>query len=156
MRRGFFGPLALASLLVLGVSGCTFTAEIRTDKDYDPSDGVGAEVGDLALRNLLLITNDAGEANLVMTVVNSSGEDVSLLVQFDEAGERATEELPIAGMPRLTRFGDDPAAGLILRGDQIIPGGLVPVYFQYANVPGQMVLIPVLDGSLPEYELLVP
>jgi hypothetical protein len=31
-------------------------------------------VGDLALRNILLIANDLGEANLVMTVVNPTGE----------------------------------------------------------------------------------
>jgi len=30
------------------------------------------------------------------------------------------------------------------------------VYFQYANNPGELVLVPVLDGTLPEYELLVP
>ena len=95
MRRGFFAPLVLASALILGVTGCTFTAEIATQKDYDPSDGVGATIGKIAIRNVLLVTNDQGEANLVMSVVNTSGADVSLLVQYDSGSERVDSLLDI-------------------------------------------------------------
>jgi hypothetical protein len=30
------------------------------------------------------------------------------------------------------------------------------VYFQYADVPGELLFVPVLDGTMAEYELLVP
>jgi hypothetical protein len=156
VRRGFFAPLVLASALVLGVTGCTFTAEIATQKDYDPSDGVGATMGEIAIRNVLLVTNDQGEANLVMSVVNTSGADVSLLVQYDSGSERVDSFLDISSLPTLTRFGDNPAAGIIIEGDEVLAGSLFPVYFQYADVPGELVFVPVLDGSMAEYELLVP
>ncbi len=84
MRRRLLAPLALAFSVALGATGCTLTADIATEKDYDPSDGVGTEIGDLALRNIMLITNETGDANLVMTVVNSGGEDVSLRVQYSD------------------------------------------------------------------------
>lgn len=156
MRRRLFAPLALALSVAVGATGCTLTAEIATMKEYDPSDGVGTEVGELALRNILLITNDEGDANLVMTVVNSGGDDVQLTIQHTEGSNRKNTTLEIAAAPALTRVGDDPSAGVILSGNEIQAGGLVPVYFQYANFPGELVMVPVLDGTLPEYELLVP
>lgn len=156
MRRRLFAPLALAFSVVLGATGCALNAEIATQKDYDPSDGVGTEVGELALRNIMLIINSAGDANLVMTVVNTGGEDVSLRVQHTDGSREINETLDIAGTPALTRIGDDPAEGIVLSGSEVVPGGLAPVYFQYADNPGELVMVPVLDGTLPEYELLVP
>ena len=92
MRRRIIAPFALAASLLAGATGCTLSAEIATKKAYEASDGVGAVLGDLALRNVLLITNDQGEANLVMTVVNSSEADVSLLVQYGDGASRTTRD----------------------------------------------------------------
>ncbi len=156
MRRGFFAPLVLASTLVLSVGGCTWSAEIATDKAYDPSDGVGATMGDVALRIVLLITNDDGVANLVLSIVNSSGGDVALQVQYESGTQRVSDFLEIASSPQLTRVGDDPTMGLLISGKDVIAGSLVPLYFQYADVPGELLFVPVLDGSMPQYELLVP
>jgi hypothetical protein len=156
VRRSFFAPLALAAAVITGSTGCTLNAEIATMQEYNPSDGVGAEIGDLALRNILLISNDQGDANLVMTVVNSGGENIPLNVQFDAGSGRTTETLAIPGMPSLTRIGDDPGEGIIISGPEVVLGGLFPIYFEYGDVPGEVVLVPVLDGSLAEYELLVP
>ena len=156
MRRRLLAPLALALSVALTATGCTLTADIATMKEYDPSDGVGTEIGDLALRNIMLITNETGDANLVMTVVNSGGEDVDLRVQYSDGGAQSNESLDVPGFPALTRIGDDPSTGALFSGSDIVAGGLAPLYFQYADNPGELVLVPVLDGALPEYELLVP
>jgi hypothetical protein len=156
VRRRFFAPLVLAAAVITGSTGCTLSAEIATMKEYDPSDGVGADLGNLALRNILLISNEAGEANLVMTVVNTSGEDITLNVQFDNGSSRITEPLALPAVPERTRVGDNPRAGILMSGPDLVVGGLFPVYFEYGNVPGELVYVPVLDGTLPEYELLVP
>lgn len=156
MRRRLFAPLALAFSVALGATGCTLSAEIATMKEYDPSDGVGTEVGELALRNIMLITNDDGEANLVMTIVNTGGADASLNVQYSDGGSEINKTIDVPGSPALLRVGDDPSAAVLFSGSDVIPGGLAPLYFQYANNPGELVLVPVLDGTLPEYELLVP
>jgi hypothetical protein len=125
-------------------------------KNYDPSDGVGTEIGELALRNIMLITNNAGEGNLVMTVVNSGANDVSLNVQYTDGGSQINKTIDVPSEPALLRVGDDPGAAVLFSGSDVIPGGLAPIYFQYAENPGELVLVPVLDGTLPEYELLVP
>ena len=155
MRR-LLAPVAATSLILLGTTGCTFGAEIANLEPYDPSDGVSANVGDLGLRNILLVANDEGEANLVMTVVNDSGEDVSLNVQYDDGAARTTSSLSIPGFPERTRIGDNPADGVVVTASDLTAGGLYAVYFEYGDVPGELVMVPVLDGSLPEYESLVP
>jgi len=67
---------ALAAALMVGTTGCTFDAEIATNIPYEPSDGTGTEVGDIAVRNALLITDD--------------GEQIGI-VSIDEARDRAAE-----------------------------------------------------------------
>ena len=156
MRRRVYAPLALALTLALGTAGCTLSAEVATQKDYEPSDGVGALMGELAIRNVLLISNGDGAANLVMTVVNSGAEDVSLSVQYGDGASRMTGVVDITAVPPRNRIGDDDGTSIVIESDEVVPGGLFPVYFQYGDVPGKLLFVPVLDGSLPEYELFVP
>ena len=152
-RRLFVAPVALSSLLLVG---CTFSAEIANLEPYDPSDGVGLTLDGVAVRNALLVTADGGDANLVMTVVNTTGEDVSLRVQYGTSDNHTSEEVLLPAQPELTQVGSDPSNQVIFSDDAIKAGDLFPVYFQYGAVQGEVIEVPVLDGTLPEYELLVP
>lgn len=156
MRSRVVAALAGSVVSVLAVTGCTFSAEIANLEPYDPSDGVGADLGDLALRNVLLIANDGGEATLVMTVVNRGEEGVDLNLQFGDEGARQTESLEIPGGRSSTRVGDDPATTVVISDDALTVGALFPIYAEYGSVPGTVLYVPVLDGTLPEYELYVP
>jgi len=149
----FVGISSLAAVLL---SGCTFTAEIANLEPYDPSDGVGATLDDVAIRNAMLITSDGGEANLVMTVVNESGEETELVVQFGEGDGRQTATLVLPAQPELTQVGTSLDNQLVVEDADLIAGALYPVYFQHGTVQGEQLNVPVLDGTLPEYELLVP
>jgi len=153
-------PLAhfvgISSLTAVLLSGCTFTAEIANLEPYDPSDGVGATLEDVAIRNVMLITSDGSEANLVMTVVNESGEETELSIQFGEGAGRQTATLVLPPQPELTQVGTSLDNQLVVEDDGLIAGALFPVYFQYGEVQGEQLNVPVLDGTLPEYELLVP
>lgn len=156
MRNRLAHTLGLSSLVVALLAGCTFTAEIANLEPYDPSDGVGVTLDDVAVRNALLITSDGGEANLVMTVVNSSGEDTELVVQFGEGDARQTATLVLPAQPELTQVGTSLDNQLIVEDENLIAGALFPVYFQHGDAQGEQLNVPVLDGTLPEYELLVP
>ena len=156
MRNRLAHTLGLSSLVVALLAGCTFTAEIANLEPYDPSDGVGTTLEDVAIRNVLLVTSDGGEANLVMTVVNSSGEDTELEVQFGEGDARQTATLVLPALPELTQVGTSLDNQLIVEDENLIAGALFPVYFQHGDAQGEQLNVPVLDGTLPEYELLVP
>lgn len=155
MKSRVAASIALAAALMLGATGCTFSANIATEKPYDPSDGVGAEVGELSIRNALLIGDDPEELNLVMTVVSAADTDRRVTVQWEADGERVTEEIFVGANGR-TAFGGPEQDQLLITGSGATIGGLVPVFFAYPGAEGVEVLIPVLDGSLPEYELYIP
>lgn len=156
MKSRLAASIALAAVLLVGTTGCTFGAEIATKKDYDPSDGVGAEVGELAIRNALLIGETGDELNLVMTIASSADVDRRLTVQWEADGERVTEAVVIAAGDRTRVGGPEDETQIVITGSGAAIGGLVPVFFAYTGAEGVEVLVPVLDGALPEYELYIP
>lgn len=155
MKSRLAASIALAAALLIGTTGCTFFSPIATQKVYDPSDGVGAEVGDLLIRNAMLIGDDPDNLNLVVTIVNRSDSDRRLSVQWASGGERITESMFVNANGR-TAFGGPDQDQVLVTGSTNVIGGLVPLFFSYGTAPGVEVLVPVLDGRLLEYELFVP
>jgi len=151
---------ALALGIALGASGCSMVTYQATTEHYDASDGVSVDVGDLDLRNVLVVSDDGVDGTLVMTVVNNGTEDVSLDVQFGEGGSEAQTIEVEAGSE--IAFGVDDVEGtdevepIVLEGIDTIPGAFLPMFFEYSGAEGVEKLVPVLDGRLPEYENLVP
>ena len=124
-----------------------------TTEHYDPSDGVSADVGDLDLRNILVVSEDGEDGNLVMTVVNTGEEDAELGVQVGEGGGE-TLIVEVEAGATVSLGGDEEP--LLLEGIDTEPGSLVPIFFQYGSAEGIEKLVPVLDGRLPEYADLTP
>lgn len=156
MKSRLAASIALAAALMLATTGCTLSAEIATQKDYDPSDGVGAEIGELAVRNALLIGDTGDALNLVMTVVSAAEVDRLLTVQWLTDGERVSEDIVVTSGDRTRIGGPTDEVQIIVSISDVTIGGLVPLFFSYAGAEGVEVMVPVLDGSLPEYELFVP
>jgi hypothetical protein len=156
VRTRIASTIASAVVTVLTLTGCGFVTPVATMKPYDPSDGIGTDIGDLALRNILLIANDNNEATLIMTVVNRSDDDIVLNLQYGDANVRVTESVALTGGNTRTNVGDDAGTTVIVSDPSLTIGALFPIYFEYGSVPGDVVLVPVLDSSLPEYELYVP
>jgi hypothetical protein len=125
-----------------------------TTEHYDASDGVSANVGDLDLRNVLVVSEDGVDGNLVMTVVNTGDEDATLGVQFGEGGGEVVDVEVEAGQTLV--LGSDEEDPVLLEGIDAEVGGLLPMYFQYGDVEGIEKLVPVLDARLPEYADLAP
>ena len=124
-----------------------------TTEHYDPSDGVSADVGDLDLRNILVVSEDGEDGNLVLTVVNTGDEDAELGVQVGEGGGEPLI-IEVEAGATVSLGGDEEP--LLLEGIDTQPGALLPLYFQYGTAEGIEKLVPVLDGRLPEYADLAP
>jgi len=125
-----------------------------TTEHYDASDGVSANVGDLDLRNVLVVSEDGVDGNLVMTVVNTGEDDATLGVQFGEGGSDVVEVEVEAGQTLV--LGSDEEDPVLLEGIDAEVGGLLPMYFQYGDAEGVEKQVPVLDARLPEYADLAP
>ena len=124
-----------------------------TTEHYDPSDGVSANVGDLDLRNILVVSDDGEDGNLVLTVVNTGDEDAELGVQVGEGGGEPLI-IEVEAGATVSLGGDEEP--LLLEGIDTQPGALLPIFFQYGTAEGIEKLVPVLDGRLPEYADLAP
>ncbi|UWX97569.1 hypothetical protein N2K95_02440 [Arthrobacter zhaoxinii] len=71
-RTAAAGVIALA---MLGTAGCSAVNEQATTIEYSPSDGILENVGDLQLRNILVVSNGSGEpGRLIGTVINDGAE----------------------------------------------------------------------------------
>jgi hypothetical protein len=151
---------ALALGLSLGASGCAMVTYQATTERYDASDGVSANVGDLDLRNILVISDDGSDGNLVMTVVNSGDDDVELGVQFGEGGGDTTtieiESGETVALGAADVEGIEVLDPVLLEGIDTEPGALLPMYFQYGDSEGAELQVPVLDSRMSEYADLSP
>ena len=140
-----------------GTSGCTFFSQQATLNHYDASDGVSANVGNVGARNMIaLISADGSVVNLLVTFVNTGTTIANVNIQFTSGGTKTTIVKSVR--PRdSSSFGN--AAGepqILIQQPDTQAGSLLPVYLQVGTDPGQQVLVPVLNGSLPQYSTLVP
>lgn len=151
MKARLAASAALALGIAIGGSGCAMITYQATTEKYDPSDGVSADLGSLAIRNMLVVSDDGEEGNMALSVTNSSTEDATLELQV--AGETVEVEVE-AGQTVSPGAGEEEPI-LVERLDAEV-GGLVPVFITTEGAEGREVEVPVLDGRLPEYEALVP
>jgi len=123
---------------------------------YDPSDGVGTNVGDLNIRNAIaLISKDGKAVSLLITIINSGSRSALVTLQFQSGGKKTTVQKPVfAG--KVASFGNTPdEEQLIVLNPGVKAGELFPVYVQSGDNPGTQLLVPVLEPT-GEYSTLAP
>ncbi len=145
----------LAVGLVFGLAGCGMVTPVATNISYDASDGVSANLGDVAVRNLMVITGDTeygtDNGSLVFTAINSSKEDRRIKLQFE--GASGTQNIYVdvaAGQTLVLGVGD--VKPIELKGIDTPAGSMLEMYLQSGDAEGQTVNVPVLDTTLIEYQ----
>jgi len=160
VRARIAATVVVAASLLLSTAGCSFFAPQATLKRYDPSDGVGATVGQVKVRNALLLTKDGQVASFLVNLVNDGEKTVNVLIQYNgttasgTSGKVDTRVQLDAG--EVKTFGSSETRQLIFTGIDSKAGSLFPVFVQYGTQTGEQLLVPVLDGSLSEYSMLLP
>lgn len=140
--------MAIAALLALGVAAC---APISTLKHYDPSDGVSATLGQVKVLNAFVLSDDGKTGNLLFSGYNGTGKTVTLNVTAGpDSGQLYLKP------DTMTDFGYGKNGQLLLTGIDTKPGSLLPIYVQWGSEQGKQLLVPVLDGALPQYATLLP
>lgn len=155
MRTRIAASAVLAIAILSGTVGCGLMAPQATTIQYDAGDGVGGKVGEVAIRNAILVTEDGSSANLVVTFVNTGDSAHNLSVQYEAGAEKVTQSLTVDANSSVT-LGTPDAPAIILDDIDTQPGALFPVYMQYGNETGVELLVPVLDGSIGTYSTLIP
>jgi hypothetical protein len=148
--------IAIATVLAVGValgtSGCNLIQPQATTKHYDASDGVGVNVGALKLRNLIVLSNDGVIGSLLLTGVNSTGNDIKLTVTY--ANGTTTQIVPTSDLRGKT-WGGYNDSQIILGDIKTAPGAMLELAFT-DGVETITTLVPVLTTQQPEYKGLEP
>lgn len=145
---------ALAAALALTSTGCSVTNEAGTVLDYEPSDGVRGELGDIRLGNLMVLAAEEGGAGTLMGYATSGATGSTRLTFALDDGTELGEVTVDAGST--VRLGPDADATFDLDAVPARPGALLDVRVSAEPGGGVVVPVPVLDGTLPEYADLVP
>lgn len=158
MKRRFLAPtparrpstrrvttvLAGVALAVV-TTGCQVNSPVQTDSQYVPADGVPANVGQLALRDLALIGDGKGSVVISGSAINLGGQDMT--VQIAAQGD------PNAAPPTGSeiQLGPREQVNLTTKGLQLSavttkPGGIVPVTVTSSTGGTTVVKVPVLPA----------
>ncbi|WP_258724288.1 hypothetical protein [Cellulomonas sp. NS3] len=141
------------ALVGAGLAGCSATNPITTQEPYAPSDGVRVTLGDLTAENLLVLTAGAGEAaSLQGALSNDGAETLEVTFALEDGTEVGTVE--VSAGDGVLLGGTDGEELLFTSADA--PGATTDVTISTAAGGSETIAVPVLDGTLPEYEDLVP
>ena len=152
--RRIVSSLALAAAVALGASGCGLIAPQGTLEPYAPSDGIDVNLEGVDVRNLLLVADEEGESfNVVFAGVNKGESPALLRMTFvaDEGQFEASADFLLE--PGLTSFGNPEGeiAPTLVTIPGLMAGAMVKTYIEVGASEEQR-WVPVLDGTLPEYQ----
>lgn len=166
MRLRVAASAAVTVLVAGALSGCMLITPQQTTRSYTPSDGVNGQVGDVQIRNVLLVSGEGAVANMVGVLSNTGNSPQTVTLQYDTtAGTESTQlTVPANGVLSLrpnpstqvdTQVTTD-AKAVRLTDVSVTPGALFPVGFGTGGSDPVSLRVPVLNGSLSQYSTLVP
>ncbi|HEY9498273.1 MAG TPA: hypothetical protein VIQ78_04560 [Terrimesophilobacter sp.] len=156
MRARLAASAVLVALVLGGTTACTYMTPQVTTKHYDASDGIGATVGQIEVRNAILLTADGQNASLLINLVNTSDTGIQVNLQYQNSDKTKVDESVFVNAGSVKSLGGPDASQLLLSGLDAPAGSLFPVFIQYDDVSGKQLWVPVLDGSASEYATLLP
>jgi hypothetical protein len=147
---------ALVAAVAFGTAGCNLIQPQATTHHYDPSDGVGANVGDIKLRNLVLISDNGELGQLMFDAINTTGTSITLHVAFTINGKVSKQNVIIPSSEQPVRFGGPDERQVQLANFGVAPGGMIQLAFEAAGSETVTTFVPVLTTAQPEYKGLTP
>ena len=138
--------------LLLGLGGCDLFAPQETLKNGETSDGVSGTTGDIRVANAVLVTSTGSSANLVATLVNTSGRAQRVEIQLESGNSRHSVSVKRASSKQL----GVPGGTIVIFAGQLDPGSVASMYFQASGESAVKLGVPVLTGAQSEYRDLTP
>jgi len=133
--------------LAVVTTGCQVNSPVQTNTPYVPADGVPADVGELAVRDLALVGDGSGTVVISGSAINRGEQDMTVQIA-PQADPNATSaptgsEVQLGPREQVTLAGK----GLQLTDVKTKPGGLVPVTITSSAGGTTVVKVPVLPAS---------
>lgn len=143
---------AIVGVAVLGLlAGCDLLAPQGTKNITETADGVNGDIGAIFIGNAVLLTSDpSGTTSLVATLVNQGESNEYVRISTGSGTETVTVK-PAESV----QVGTPDGQSVTFEGLGAKPGSLTFVTFE-TNTETETLNVPVLDGSLPQYQDLAP
>ncbi len=149
---GRLSVLSLATVLPL-LAGCGILSPTTTSVDYDPANGVTAQVGEVVARDLLVV-GDKGTAGLVSgALVNNGSADAAVTIQAEGQAQPVTVTVPPGQIVVLGSGSDQTSVVVTTVPTQA--GALVPVTLSSPAGGTVKATVPVLPPRL-DYATVTP
>lgn len=150
------GAVAVIGASLLGVSACSYIAPQQTTAVYAPSDGAQINLGDIQLRNILLVTSGRADqpGRMLGAIFNNSKAPVQVTFRGSDGAQ-----IQITVSPDQPYYLNESNEASIMSTVSEPAGALetVSISQNSGSTPAQADLrVPVLDGTLEEYQKYVP
>ncbi|MFD5601053.1 DNA modification methylase [Leucobacter sp. NPDC058333] len=157
MKIRIASTVAVAAAIALGATGCSLIAPQATLIPYAPSDGVNVNVGDIDVRNIMLVADESGENfNVVFGAANRSGGPQDLTITFTGTeSQEASADFTLPTGNTLFGYPEGDEKPVLVSLDGLAVGSTIEAYFQLPGASEVSYKVPVLDGTLKEYERYV-
>jgi hypothetical protein len=140
--------LAAGVALAAVTAGCQVNSPQQTQVAYVPADGVPADVGQLAVRNLVLVGQGDGPAVVTGSAINLGTDPMTVKFQPQPAQGAATapsgSEVSLGPREQV----DLATKGLEISGVTAKPGTLIPVTITSSTGGTTVAQVPVLPPNL--------
>lgn len=138
--------IALATVGLLSLtSGCALWSNVTTQRPAVLSDGVSASVGDVGVRNLLVIGDEGKEGVVSGALVNLGTRQATVTVTTEGAAQPVQVPVPVGGLVTLGGEGTD---ATVVVGELKVPAGALMAVQLSSPAGGQVsVRVPVLPSS---------
>lgn len=146
--------IAAIGIGAMAFTGCSAINQQSTTMVYSASDGVRLDMGQLELRNVLIISEAAGGPGRVAgSFYNQSDSDITLTINGAQGSQ--TEITVKPGVPLILNSKSDKS---ILSTMDQAPGSTESLELRQSGAGSETATlkVPVLDGTLAEYKNLVP
>ena len=144
--------LALAAA-VAALPACGYFSQTTTELNYNPSDGVSAQVGDVVARNLLVVGDQGSEGLVSGALANNGSTDAQVTISTKGSPQPVQVTVP-PGQVVLLGSGQDQRSvvvGKLAKG----PGSLLEVTLSSPSGGDVVTNVPVLAPQF-EYSTVTP
>jgi hypothetical protein len=146
---------ALIVVLSLTTSACSISGNVASLQPYSPSDGQQIDLDQVKARNFMYLVAESGNGYLVGSLVSQAAEDRVIKIQYVDPNTQAkTDYFVEVPAGQKVDFGYNGNAAILLPVVET-PGQTAKFYFLESETINASMKVPVLDGTLQEYRMLL-
>lgn len=150
-----FAAVFASVALVLGTTACSLGATVSSLQPYSPSDGQQVTLDAIKARNFIYLVAESGNGYLIGSIVNSSATAGVVKLQYvnPESKEKTDFFFDVEAGAKLD-FGYNGSPAIEVPVVER-PGQTAQFYVLESDTLSGSMRVPVLDGTLSEYRMLL-